>query len=64
MIECTECSYALIAEVDQCGNVQMQSKVKINNGDPGASHTYLHIAQEEKDVYDLILEDITNDSEF
>lgn len=41
IIECHQCTYALAAEVDESGAIQVETKVKINRGDPAASHSYL-----------------------
>ena len=64
IIECTECSYALVTEVDQFGIVQMDARVKINYGDPEASHSYVHAPQDERDedIYAQILDDIARDN--
>jgi len=41
-IERQERSYALAVEVDEIGNIQNHTKVKINDGDTSAAHGYLH----------------------
>lgn len=41
-IECQECEYALAVEVDDHGFLQMHTRIKVNAGDPEATHTYSH----------------------
>ena len=63
IIECEECAYAWVAEVNQYGAIRADTKIKINRGDLEASHSYIHAPQVEssQDIYDQILEDLAGD---
>jgi hypothetical protein len=45
IIECGECAYAFAVEVDQDDVLQMHTRIKINEGDFEASHSYFQIPE-------------------
>lgn len=42
IIECEACSYALAAEVDEQGNLLMDTRIKFNCGDSESPHYFFH----------------------
>lgn len=45
IIECETCSYAFAVEFDGDDVMQMHTKVKINEGNCEAAHSYFHIPE-------------------
>lgn len=42
MFECAACSYALAAEVDEAGVIQLETAVFLDHGDSTTSHALFH----------------------